>query len=251
MISEKEMKKKLHDKLNQDPAVSQERIHITKMAVITELEHTHRESLPFHEFAAIVIRTCGAGILCVYLGIAFLLILFTKAVFDYEMMEPYALQLYVKISSVLSAGFALLYGRRAKRYRMEETELSSCVDRRRYYFLHLLIPAFGSFIVFLAAVSAVLSEQAGSAAFLILTACASYLSAAMILTVSASIFPAADERKTAIGVCMGLSLFHAFMLSFDTGPLLSGVIALISIILLMAGVWKKIINAREVNRREY
>ena len=103
-VREQNIEQRLYRLLGNDPAVSAEKVDAVKKAARFEWHARQmREGLSAPAFARAVLRTCGLRMVSMTLGTAVLVILLTKSILEYGPAEPYALHLYVKVISVLTA----------------------------------------------------------------------------------------------------------------------------------------------------
>ncbi len=170
------------------------------------------------DYLRTVFRTYGYRRISLYLGAAFLIVLFARAVLVYELPEKYSALLFLKIISVLTAAGAALSAKRSKTYRMEELEMVSCISAERYYVLHALVSAAGSVIILGTLCTVIILEKIMDPRVMILTVSTAHLTAVCLLIAGHRAFPNRDSKVITLIISAILLVSHTVFRYFLPAP---------------------------------
>lgn len=214
-MPENQIEQRLYGLFAEEPVIDPTKVAALKAEMQSEIRKrtTHTVST-MHDYLITVFRTYGYRRLSLYLVIAFLIVLFVKAAFVYELAEKYSAVLFLKIISVLTATGTVLSGNRAKAYYMEELEMASCISAERYYVLHLLVSVAGSVIILGTLCIAIILKKIMDPQAIILTVSTAHLTAICLLLAGHKLFPNGDSRVITLMTSTTLLIIHTVFRHF-------------------------------------
>lgn len=209
MMHEDHIEQRLCDLFAEEPVIDPAKVGILKAEMLSEIRNrTTRAVSTMDDYLRTVFRTYGYRRISLYLGAAFLIVLFVRAVLVYEMPDKYSAVLFLKIISVLAAAGATLSAKRSKTYRMEELEMVSCIFAERYYVLHLLVSVAGSVIILGTLCTVIILEKIMDPWMMILTVSTAHLTAVCSLIAGHKVFPNLESRVITLMVSTILLISH-------------------------------------------
>lgn len=217
-MPEDHIEQRLNSLFIEEPVIDPAKVAVLKTEMQTEIgkRTTHTVSTK-NDYLRNVFRTYGYRRISLYLGIAFLIVVFVKAVLMYELPEKYSAALLLKMISVLTAAGAALSGKRSKAYCMEELEMASCISAERYYVLHLLVSAAGSVIILGTLCTVIILEKIMDPWVIILTVSTAHLTAVCLLLAGHKVFPTRDSRVITLIISTTLLISHVVFTHFLPG----------------------------------